>query len=133
LMLGGGIAFMFSIAAMLGAAITMNGAVAHRTREIGTLLALGFSRFAILFAFLLEAMLLAALGGGIGTLCAFLLSFLSFPIMNFQTFSEIVIGFPITGGLIIQTLIFSVGMGLIGGLAPAIRASRIAPVEAMRG
>ncbi|MGE0547408.1 MAG: ABC transporter permease [Kofleriaceae bacterium] len=133
LMLGGGIAFMFSIAAMLGAAITMNGAVAHRTREIGTLRALGFSRFAILFAFLLEAMLLAALGGGIGTLCAFLLSFLSFPIMNFQTFSEIVIGFPITGGLIIQTLIFSVGMGLIGGLAPAIRASRIAPVEAMRG
>ncbi|MGE0868489.1 MAG: ABC transporter permease [Kofleriaceae bacterium] len=133
LMLGGGIAFMFSIAAMLGAAITMNGAVAHRTREIGTLRALGFSRFAILFAFLLEAALLAAIGGGIGTLGAFFLSFLTFPVMNFQTFSEIVIGFPITGGLVIQTLIISVGMGLLGGLAPAIRAARIAPVEAMRG
>ncbi|HEX8106450.1 MAG TPA: FtsX-like permease family protein [Kofleriaceae bacterium] len=128
------IAVLFSIAAMLGAAITMNGAVAHRTREIGTLRALGFTRRSLLTAFLLEAILLAAIGGVIGSVLVLLLSaFVTIPVINFQTFSEIVISFHASPAVFAKSLIFSGAMGLIGGLVPAIRASRVSPIEAMRG
>jgi putative ABC transport system permease protein len=128
------IAFMFSLAAMIGCVITMNGAVAHRTREIGTLRALGFSRLAILTSFVLEAMILAFIGGVLGLAIVVLVTqFITFPVMNFATFSEIVIRFVATPRVVISSLIFAVVMGLIGGIAPAIRASRVSPVEAMRG
>jgi putative ABC transport system permease protein len=128
------VAVLFSIAAMLGAAITMNGAVAHRTREIGTLRALGFSRSAILTSFLIEAIVLAAIGGLIGSAIVLLLStFVSIPVINFQTFSEIVIRLHASPEVFAKALIFSGVMGLIGGLFPAIRASRVSPIEAMRG
>ncbi len=126
------IAILFSIAAMLGAAITMNGAVANRSKEIGTLRALGFSRLAILTSFVLESMILAVGGGIIGLGFVMLLTMVSFPVMNFQTFSEIIIGFQATPGIVIGALIFSAAMGLLGGLTPAIRASRVSPIEAMR-
>jgi putative ABC transport system permease protein len=126
-------AILFSLAAMLGAAITMNGAVAHRTREIGTLRALGFSRLAILTSFLSEAITLAIIGGVIGSVLVLLLSFVKFPIINFQTFSEIVISFAATPAVFTKALVFSGVMGLIGGLIPAIRASLVSPIEAMRG
>jgi putative ABC transport system permease protein len=131
--MGIGMAILFSLAAMLGSAITMNGAVAHRTREIGTLRALGFSRLAILTSFLTEALALAVIGGAIGSALVLLLSFVKFPIINFQTFSEIVIHFQATPGVFIKALIFSGFMGLVGGLIPAIRASLVSPIEAMRG
>ncbi|MBC7976407.1 MAG: FtsX-like permease family protein, partial [Myxococcales bacterium] len=127
------VAILFSVAAMIGAAITMNGAVAHRTREIGTLRALGFSRLAILSSFLLEAIALSLIGDLVGSVLVLLLSLVSFPVMNFQTFSEIVIRFHATPAVFITALLFSAVMGIVGGLFPAIRASRISPVEAMRG
>jgi putative ABC transport system permease protein len=131
---GMGIAFaiMFSLAAMIGAAITMNGAVANRSREIGTMRALGFSRFSILTSFLFEAIVLAVIGGAIGSVCVLGLSLIHLHVLNFQTFSEIVIGFRATGPVFVKALVFSGVMGLIGGLFPAIRASRVAPIEAMR-
>ncbi len=127
------IAVLFSIAAMIGAAITMNGAVANRTKEIGTLRALGFSRISILTSFVFEAMFLGIIGGAVGVVLVQILALVSFPVMNFQTFSEIVISFHATPGIVIGALVFSIVMGLLGGLAPAIRAARISPVEAMRG
>ncbi|HWO26717.1 MAG TPA: FtsX-like permease family protein [Kofleriaceae bacterium] len=128
-----GIAILFSLAAMLGAAITMNGAVANRTREIGTLRALGFSRGSILVSFVLEAMLLTLIGGTAGVVLVQILSLFSFRTMNFMTFSDVVITFQATPGIVIGALVFSAVMGLLGGLIPAIRASRVSPVEAMRG
>ena len=127
------IAVLFSIAAMIGAAITMNGAVANRTKEIGTLRALGFSKIAILFSFLLEALVLALIGGAVGLVFVQLLALISFPVMNFATFSEIVISFRAAPAVVISSLVFSLVMGLLGGLLPAIRAARVSPVEAMRG
>jgi len=126
------LAYMFALAAMIGAAITMNGAVAHRTREIGTLRALGFSRFSILVSFMFESVFLAALGGIVGSLAALLLSFISFPVINFQTFSEIVIGFKATPAILSWSVLFAMVMGFVGGFVPAIRASMVSPVEAMR-
>jgi putative ABC transport system permease protein len=130
--LGTAVAILFSIAAMLGAAITMNGAVANRSKEIGTLRALGFSRISILTSFVIEAIFLSLLGGAVGLVFVMLLSLVSFPVMNFQTFSEIIIGFEATPQIVISSLVFSMVMGLLGGLFPAIRASRVSPVEAMR-
>lgn len=130
--MGIGIAVLFALAAMIGAAITMNGAVAHRSREIGTLRALGFSRRSILASFLIEAIVLAVLGGIVGSVLVLLLTLVRFPIINFQTFSEIVISFRATPAVFISALVFSGVMGLIGGLLPAIRAARVSPVEAMR-
>ncbi|HET7501220.1 MAG TPA: ABC transporter permease, partial [Kofleriaceae bacterium] len=122
------VAILFSLAAMIGAAITMNGAVAHRSREIGTLHAIGFSRLAILTSFLIEAIVLALIGGLIGSALVLVLSALvSFPVINFQTFSEIVIRFHATPAVFAKSLVFAGVMGLIGGLVPAIRASRVSP------
>ncbi|HEY0992790.1 MAG TPA: FtsX-like permease family protein [Kofleriaceae bacterium] len=126
------IAILFAVAAMIGAAITMNGAVANRSREIGTLRALGFSRWSILWSFLFEAIAIAVIGGALGSILVLLLSLVSFPVMNFQTFSEIVISFRATPAVFARALIFSGIMGVVGGLFPAIRASRISPIEAMR-
>lgn len=125
-------AVLLSFAAMIFASITMNGAVANRTREIGTLRALGFGQGAILFSFLLEAIFLATVGGAIGTALVMMMSLFTFSTMNFQTFSEIVITFTATPGVVIASLIFSAVMGVLGGIVPAIRASRVSPIEAMR-
>lgn len=126
-------AILCSLGAMIGAAITMNAAVANRVREIGTLRALGFSRFAILFSFLLEALILAGLGCGVGIVGALLMQFAEFGTMNFATWSEIVIQFKPTLAILIQSTIFALFVGLIGGLIPAIRAAFVSPLEAMRG
>ncbi|MFN0248945.1 MAG: ABC transporter permease [Kofleriaceae bacterium] len=131
--LGIAISILFSIAAMIGAVITMNAAVAHRTREIGTLRALGFSKLAILFSFVIEAVMLSLLGGAFGLVLVQLLALVSFPTMNWATFSEIVITFRATPGIVIGSLIFAMIMGLLGGIVPAIRAALVSPVEAMRG
>ncbi len=131
--MGMGIAFLFAIAAAIGAAITMNGAIAHRTKEIGTLRALGFSRLAILTSFIFEAIILSLFGAIVGLVFVHLLTLFSFHTMNFQTFSEIVIHFKAAPGVIVSSLIFAIFMGLLGGIVPAIRAARISPVEAMRG
>jgi putative ABC transport system permease protein len=126
------VAILFAIAAILGALITMNGAVAHRTKEIGTLRALGFSRFSILTSFLLEALFLAVISGAIGVALTSLLSFVEIRTMNFMTFSDIVIKFRLTPAIIVSALKVSIIMGLIGGIVPAIRAALVSPVEAMR-
>jgi putative ABC transport system permease protein len=55
-----------------------------------------------------------------------------FPVLNFQTFSQIVLSFRPTAAVVVTALVFSGVMGLVGGLFPAIRASRVSPVEAMR-
>jgi putative ABC transport system permease protein len=125
-------AILCSLGAMIGAAITMNAAVANRQREIGTLRALGFSRFSILFSFVLEALMLALLGCAVGIVGALFMQFASFGTMNFATWSEIVIKFKPTVSILITSTVFAVFMGLIGGLIPAIRAARVSPLEAMR-
>lgn len=131
--LGTIIAVFFSIGAMIGGMITMYGAVAHRRREIGVLRALGFSRSAIMFSFLLESVMLALLGGAVGTLASLAMGMVKFSLLNFTTFSEIVFEFHATPEILVRSLVFGGVMGIIGGFLPAIRAARTPPIEAMKG
>jgi putative ABC transport system permease protein len=130
--LGLTLAGIFSIGAIIGATITMQAAVATRTREIGTLRALGFQRQSILLAFLAEAVALALVGGVVGLLLASGMQWVEFSTTNFQSFSELAFGFELSMGIAIGSMVFSVAMGVAGGMIPAVRASRIGIVEALR-
>ncbi len=130
--LGSVIAFFFSIGAMIGAMITMYGSIASRQREIGTLRALGFPRWQILVAFLLECSVLSLFGGALGAAAAIAMRFVSFSMINFTSWSEIVFTFEPTPAILLMSLMFALAMGVFGGLLPAIRAARVSPIQAMR-
>jgi putative ABC transport system permease protein len=126
------VTLILSIGAMFGAMNTMYAAVAYRTREIGTLRALGFSRFKIVLAFLAESTALALVGGVIGCLLALPVHGLSTGTTNMASFSEVAFKFRITPGLLAAGLLFAGLMGAAGGLLPAIRAARIPVARALR-
>jgi putative ABC transport system permease protein len=130
--LGTALTIIFSIGAVVGAMITMYAAVANRTAEIGTLRAIGFQRSAILTAFLAEALLMGLIGGMLGLALASFLQFFTVSTTNFQTFAELAFQFRLSGEIVAQAMSFSLIMGLVGGLLPALRAARMNIVEALR-
>ena len=67
-----------------------------------------------------------------GLACAALMQFASFSTTNFQTFAELSFSFTLTQGIALRTLGFALAMGLIGGFLPALRASRMNIVDALR-
>jgi putative ABC transport system permease protein len=131
--LGGIVSVFFAAGAMIGAMITMYGAVASRQREIGTLRALGFSRSSVLTSFLLEAIVLAAVGGAMGAAASLLMGFVHISMVNMASWSEMVFSFDPTPEVIVNALVFACFMGLFGGLLPAVRAARTSPLKAIRG
>lgn len=131
--IGNLITVILSIGAMFSAMNTMYASVASRTKEIGTLRALGYRRREILASFQWESILLCTLGGVGGALLSFLADGIQTGTTSFDTFSDISFAFTITPRLLAQGLFFSVGMGILGGLLPAWRASNIPLTEAMKG
>lgn len=131
--LGSVIAVFCSLGAMIGAMITMYGAVSNRMREIGTLRALGFPRGQVLLSFMIESLLLSAAGGVLGCLAAIAVGSVEISMMNFASWSEVIFRLDPTP----QALGIALGcagfMGLLGGFLPAIRASRVSALAAMRG
>ncbi len=130
--LGITLSVIFSSGAIIGAMITMYASVASRTPEIGTLRALGFRRRAILWAFLLESLLMSLIGGMVGVALASLMQWVSFSTTNFQTFSELAFSFTLTGKIVASSMAFALSMGLLGGFLPAARAARLKIVDALR-
>jgi putative ABC transport system permease protein len=130
--LGITLSVIFSLGAMIGATITMYASVATRTGEIGTLRALGFRRRSILSAFLLESLLLALAGGVVGLFAASWLTAITISTTNFQSFSELAFSFTLTPKIVVNSVIFALIMGLIGGFLPAVKASRMKIVDALR-
>lgn len=130
--LGIAVTVIFSLGAMIGAMITMYAAVANRTVEIGTLRALGFPRRSILFAFLFEALLLSLVGGAAGLLLASFLQVMTISTMNFNTFSELAFRFTLSPAIILESMLFSLVMGLMGGFLPAVWAARRNILDALR-
>ncbi len=123
---------IFGLGAVLGAMVTMYAQVGARIGEIGTMRALGFPRRDILLAFLLEAAFLGLAGWAIGLIPASLLNFYTLSTLNWSSFAEITFRFTLTPGIILWSLVFGVGMGLLGGLLPALKAARLPLLEALR-
>jgi ABC-type antimicrobial peptide transport system permease subunit len=130
--LGRAVTIIFSFGAMIGAMITMFAAVANRTQEIGTLRAIGFRRRSVLAAFLVEAMFLSLLGGAAGVVASSALNLVTVSTTNWSTFSELAFGFDLSTEITGRALVFAIVMGLFGGFLPAVRASRLKIIEALR-
>ena len=131
LALAGFVGFVMGVGAIFGAMNTMYAIVSARTREIGTLRALGFRRRSVLVSFVAESVLLALAGGLVGCL-------LALPANGFTTatgganFSEIAFAFRITSMALLIGMIFALMMGVVGGLLPALRAARLPITSALR-
>ena len=130
--LGGLVAIVTGIGAVFAAMNTMYRIVASRTREIGTLRALGFSRRAILASFVVESALLGLVGGALGCLVASTLHGFSTSTSNLQSFSEVAFAFRITPAIVASSMGFALAMGVLGGLLPAARAARLPIAAALR-
>jgi ABC-type lipoprotein release transport system permease subunit len=125
------VAIVMGIGAVFGAMNTMYALVAARTREIGTLRALGFSKISILTAFVLESTFLAMVGGGIGCLIALPANGIS-SAAGGPNFSEVAFAFRIDGVSLAIGMALAVMMGIAGGVLPALRASRLPITSALR-
>ncbi|MFO1512342.1 MAG: ABC transporter permease [Verrucomicrobiota bacterium] len=136
--LGQFLATAMSIGAIFAAMNTMYASVGSRTREIGTLRVLGFRRRTVLASFIIEGAMLSAIGGLLGCALALLAQWLCevggvrFGTLSFNTFSEVIFQFRITPMLVLQGLIFAVIVGVVGSLFPAIRASRLPVISALK-
>lgn len=130
--LGITISIIFSLGAIVGAMITMYATVANRTIEIGTMRALGFRRKVILASFLFESLLIALAGATIGIIAALFLTNFEISTTNWDTFSELAFSFEISNEIILNSYIFALIMGVIGGFLPAVRASRMRIINALR-
>lgn len=130
--LGVTLSVIFSLGAIIGAMITMYAAVATRVGEIGTLRALGFRRGSVLAAFLAESLMLGLIGGVVGLGLASAMQFFSISTMNWQSFAELAFTFTLTPGIALQSLVFALLMGFVGGFLPAFRAARMEIVTALR-
>lgn len=125
------VSLVMAVGAVFGAMNTMYAVVAQRTREIGTLRALGFSRTSILLSFVVESVLIALVAGVLGALLALPANGLTAATGN-VTFSDLAFAFRVTPRAIVAGLSFAVLMGLVGGLLPAFRAARMPITAALR-
>ena len=126
------VAVIMGIGAVFGAMNTMYAIVAARTREIGTLRALGFSRRAILTSFVIESVTLAFIGGALGCVLALPMNGYSTGTGQTNSFSEIAFAFRVTPQIAGAGIGFAILMGAIGGLLPAVRAARLPITSALR-
>jgi ABC-type lipoprotein release transport system permease subunit len=125
------VSVIMGIGAVFGAMNTMYAVVASRTKEIGTLRALGFSRRAILLAFVIESAFLALVGGVAGCVLALPANGLT-TATGGPNFAELAFAFRITSAAVVSGLVFAVAMGVCGGLLPALRGARLSIVNALR-
>jgi ABC-type antimicrobial peptide transport system permease subunit len=130
--LGGLLTTIMSIGAIVGAMNTMYAAVSQRKREIGCLLAMGFTPEAIWLAFMVESLMLAALGAALGCTVSLVFHGMKTGMTNWATFSETAFEFLVTPEILVTATVLSLLMGIIGGALPAFRAARMKVVEALR-
>jgi putative ABC transport system permease protein len=131
LALAGFVGFVMGVGAIFGAMNTMYAIVSARTREIGTLRALGFKRRSVLVSFVIESVLLALAGGVIGCLLALPANGLT-TATGGANFSEVAFAFRITATALVIGMSFALVMGIVGGLFPALRAARLPITSALR-
>ena len=130
--LGNFLATMMSVGAIFAAMNTMYASVGARTREIGTLRVLGYRRRTVLLTFIIEGTFLALIGGVVGCLLALPMHARSAAFISFESWGEIMFQFRITPQLMAQGLIFAFAVGVFGSLLPAVRASRLPVIVALK-
>jgi len=131
--LGTMIAAVMAIGAIFAALNTMYSAVSERTREIAAMRAMGFHAGSIVFSFMIEAVIIAGIGGLLGCLAVFPLNGLTTSTLNFDTFSSVAFAFRVTPPVLVAGMIFALVMGIAGGTPPAIRAARRPISSSLRG
>ncbi|MGA7061607.1 MAG: ABC transporter permease [Candidatus Acidiferrales bacterium] len=130
--LGGLVVLIMGVGAVIGALNTMYAMISERSREIGTMRAIGFSQFSIVLSFVFEALVIAFIGGVIGCVSVLKLNGYTTGTMNMQTFSHVAFAFQITPILLAAGILFALLMGVVGGVPPAIRAARRPVALALR-
>lgn len=132
-MIGYPLAMLMALGAIFGAINTMYTSVSNRTREIATLRALGFSATPVAISTLVESLVLAIIGGIIGSAVVYVI-FNGYTVstLNFSSFSQVVFDFAVTPDLLVQGIVFATAIGFIGGFFPAIRAARLPVATALR-
>jgi putative ABC transport system permease protein len=132
-MVGYPLAILMALGAIFGAVNTMYTSVSNRTREIATLRALGFGATPVAISTLVESLVLAVIGGVIGSVVVYIIfNCYTVSTLNFASFSQVVFDFAVTPDLLVQGVIFATVIGLIGGFFPAIRAARLPVATALR-
>ena len=127
------ITVIMAFGALFGALNTMYSAVSARTREIGTLRALGFGQLPVIASVMAEALVLAVVGGLVGALLAYVMfNGYSVSTLSPGSFTQVAFNFAVTPALIAQGLLWALLIGFLGGLMPALRAARIPVTEALR-
>jgi putative ABC transport system permease protein len=126
------VSIIMAVGSSFAAMNTMYASVARRSKEIGTLRVLGFSRGSILLSFFLESLLLSLFGGLIGCILVLPLNNITTGIGSFVTFSEIAFNFKVTPQIMLAGVLFALFMGAIGGLFPARMAAKKEILTALR-
>jgi len=128
--LGGIVTGIFALGALLGAVITMHGAVSQRRREIAVLRALGFTPGVVLVTFLVESLLIALLGAGLGVGLSLMTPLLDFSTQN--NGQDVRFHFAPDLEIMLSAMLLGTLVGVGGGLAPAVGAARVRPLPALR-
>ena len=126
-----GIALISLLIGGIGIANTMYTSVLERTREIGTMKAIGATNAEIMQLFVIESGLFGLIGGIAGAIFGLLMSFLVSSVAN-SFFGTNILTFSISWSLLIWAISFSFFIGIIAGLIPSYSASKLKPVDALR-
>jgi len=130
--LAGVVTLIMALGAVFAALNSMYAAVAARGKEIATLRAIGFGGLPVLASVMIEALLLALVGGLLGAVAAYVL-FNNMTVSTLgQSFTQVVFSFKVTPELVVRGLVISIVIGMVGGLLPAIRAARLPVTTGLR-
>ncbi len=123
-------AVVLAVGGVLGVMNTMYASVAQRRKDIAMLRVVGFARWQVLVSFLLESVLLALAGGGLG--CALGCLAHGWTASSLIGNRNMVFTLRVDAETLCVALLFTLGMGVLGGLLPALSTLRVRPLEALR-
>jgi ABC-type antimicrobial peptide transport system permease subunit len=124
-----------ALGGVFGVMNTMFAAIRQRTKDIGMLRALGFARWQILVSFLVESLLIAALGGLVGCALGYLangVTTTSVVDTSGGGMKRVAFRMIVDDNTLAAAVLFTLVMGLLGGLLPALSAMHLKPLEALR-
>jgi putative ABC transport system permease protein len=126
-----GIAAISLLVGGIGITNTMYTAVLERTKEIGVMKAVGAKNRDVLSIFIIESSMLGLAGGIIGAVIGLLMAIgISFGVQS--AFPGLNFSVAVNGPLLAEAVIFSLSIGTLSGIVPAMQASKMRPVEALR-